>query len=84
MIWIIFYVLPIILIYTVPFWMAINRAEKGTTIGDLITGFIDIIEEAMPFSVFIIITLMPGINILTFLVTMIVCLYIKVKDIRVK
>ena len=82
--WIIFYVLPLILTYAIPFWMAVNRSEEGTTIGDLIKEFVETIDELMPFLVFVSITLIPVINILPFMASMFVCLYIKVKDIRVK
>lgn len=82
--WIIFYVLPIILTYAIPFWMAVNRAEEGTTIGDLIEEFVETIDELMPFLVFVLITLIPVINIFPLIASMLVCLYIKVKDIRVK
>lgn len=84
MIWIIFYVLPLILTYAIPIWMAVNRSEEGTTIGDLIEEFVETIDESMPFLVFVLITLIPVINILPFIASMFVCLYIKVKDIRVK
>lgn len=82
--WIIFYVLPMILIYAIPIWMAIKHSEEGTTIGDVIEELVETIEESMPFLVFILITVIPVINILPFIASMFICLYIKVKDIRVK
>lgn len=84
MFWIIFYVLPLILTYVIPVWMVVNRAEEGTTIGDLIGEFAEIIDDSIPFPVFFIATLIPGLNILSFIASMLICLYIKVKDIRVK
>lgn len=84
MIWIIFYVLPIILIYVIPFWMTVNRAEEGTTIGDLVQGFADVIEPAIPLGVFILVTFLPCVNIILCMAIMLICLYIKIKDIRVK
>ena len=84
MFWIIFYVLPIILTYVIPFKMAINRSDEGTTIEDLLKSFADLMEPALPLGLFIIITLIPVINILSCALIMLICLYIKIKDIRVK
>lgn len=64
--------------------MAINRSEEGTTIEDLLQLFADLIEPALPLGVFIIITLIPGINILSCIAIMLVCLYVRIKDIQVK
>lgn len=82
--WIIFYVLPLVLTYVVPFYMARNRSKEGTTIGDLCSSFYYFVEQSMPFSVFVIVTVVPVLNLLPFIIVMIVCLYFKLKDIVVK
>ena len=73
-----------ILTYVIPVWVTINRAEEGTTIGDLIEELVETVDESMPFLIFVFITLIPVINVIPFLASMLICLYIKVKDIRVK
>lgn len=84
MCWIIFYVSPLVLTYIVPFWMARNRAIEGTTIGDLIDEFADVINNACPFTVFVLLTFLPIINIITCIVSILICLYAAIKDIKIK
>lgn len=81
---IIFYVLPLLLTYIVPIWMAIKNAESGTTLGNIIEGYCDLIEEKIPFALFCFITLVPVFNWITFVIMMIFCLYVVIKDILVK
>ena len=82
--WIIFYVLPLVLTYIMPFWLARNRATEGTTIGDLIDEFADVINNACPFTLFVLFTFLPIVNIVTCMVSMFICLYAAIKDIKIK